>query len=601
MRKSSYRADDESSKVSPSSSGSSSSGGHKHNHHRHHHHHHESSHKKHHKNHDAHSLYSSSERELLQISPLKIVIRDPLKATGAIGVVKEEICNGIERDSKTSPIGTNPVVNDESTHSNGDNNLSNHELKMETDQSDSVKEESEGQALTNSPKEGVNCQTKSDFKIETPIDELKETLVSAVQSSESTLTQESSDSTYKGTFADCKESMKKDTMSCEMNSKSDLENIEKCDSDVNKVSEQKEAVNSFLIEQVKPVKVEANGFGGNEISQEESFSSCNNLNSCSNNKQEHSTKVMQNGIDGIANNVHSGSDDKSAASNNHFRAEDPFKGPYSSSSKDSSFQCSSTSSSSSSSKHKSSSSASSSSSTSHSKSSHHSSQSGSHKDKASHHSSKSHSSGRSSSSSHHNASSKSHRDQKSSSSSSRSSKSRENRGVQVNLDKDIEQTGVSPQDISTGNVIFKGQQSMSHIESLTRLGLTTQHSQFPVLPKFSKYLNIERYSNGGAHVVHAYHSELTALCKSDMEEFVDHYFDLVFGEPVEGESRCVMGIVHGAASPMPDFLDYLVETDPNLSVKTGNKGKSDIETTTISKFRDQVRNTKSILSAHYGI
>ncbi|RUS77025.1 hypothetical protein EGW08_015205, partial [Elysia chlorotica] len=321
----------------------------------------------------------------------------------------------------------------------------------------------------------------------------------------------------------------------------------------------------------------------------------NSLSSLKNNNQEHSTKCLENGV---TNNNSNASSENHAASVADLKTEQSFKCPLNSTSKDaSSHRSSASASSTSTSKLKSQTTVSSSSNASHSKSSHHS----SHKDKSSHHLSKSHSSGRSSSSSssssHHNASSKSHKDHRSSSSSSsRSSRSRENRGVQVNLDKESAQG--KKEDISSGNInhhdkdmIFKWQHSMSHIESLTRLGLDTHHSQFPVLPKFCKYLHVEKYSNGGAFVVHSYHSELADLCKSDMEEFVDHYFDLVFGEPSEGESRCVMGIVHGAASPMPDFLDYLVETDPNLSVKTGSKGKSDIETTTISKFREQIDQT----------
>lgn len=156
-----------------------------------------------------------------------------------------------------------------------------------------------------------------------------------------------------------------------------------------------------------------------------------------------------------------------------------------------------------------------------------------------------------------------------------------NQGVQVNL------LGDTPHPDSLK--MTKTAHQMSHTQSLFRINADKSLLQNIIQPRFSKYIHVERYSNGGALVIHAYHKELSELSKETMEEFVDHYFDLVFGEVVEGESHCVMGIVHGAAEPMPDFLDYLVEHYPNLSVKTGNKGKSDIETTTIERFREQVR------------
>lgn len=166
-------------------------------------------------------------------------------------------------------------------------------------------------------------------------------------------------------------------------------------------------------------------------------------------------------------------------------------------------------------------------------------------------------------------------------SSSRSSKSRINRGVQTDH---TELTSVPN----------KPQCQMNYMESLFRLNMNASFFQDIIKPQFRKYIHVERYTNGGAFVLHAYHDELADMDSATMEKFVDHYFDLVFGEVMEGESRFVMGIVHGAAKPMPDFLDYLVEHFPNLTVKTGNKGKSDIETTTIEKFREQVSKKKTI-------
>ena len=50
-----------------------------------------------------------------------------------------------------------------------------------------------------------------------------------------------------------------------------------------------------------------------------------------------------------------------------------------------------------------------------------------------------------------------------------------------------------------------------------------------------------------------------------------------------------MGIVHNSASYLPDLLDHMADNYPNLTVKNGVLGRnSDIETTTMSQYREQV-------------
>ena len=52
-----------------------------------------------------------------------------------------------------------------------------------------------------------------------------------------------------------------------------------------------------------------------------------------------------------------------------------------------------------------------------------------------------------------------------------------------------------------------------------------------------------------------------------------------------------MGIVHNAAEYLPDLLEHFAATYPNLIVKTGGLGRqSDIETTTMAKYCEQVSN-----------
>lgn len=50
----------------------------------------------------------------------------------------------------------------------------------------------------------------------------------------------------------------------------------------------------------------------------------------------------------------------------------------------------------------------------------------------------------------------------------------------------------------------------------------------------------------------------------------------------------VMGIIHGEASYLPDFLDYFSTKFPSAPVKMEILGKKDIETTTMANFYSQV-------------
>ena len=90
-------------------------------------------------------------------------------------------------------------------------------------------------------------------------------------------------------------------------------------------------------------------------------------------------------------------------------------------------------------------------------------------------------------------------------------------------------------------------------------------------------------------MVHSYQDELSELSPEEMEEFVEGYFDIVYGEETEGISDCVMGIVHGAAKYLPDFIDYFGECYPNMLVKAGVLGRSDVDSTTMGAYRKQLQ------------
>ncbi|KAM4748204.1 lysine-specific demethylase RSBN1L [Rhinophrynus dorsalis] len=111
--------------------------------------------------------------------------------------------------------------------------------------------------------------------------------------------------------------------------------------------------------------------------------------------------------------------------------------------------------------------------------------------------------------------------------------------------------------------------------------------------EFKHLIHIEHQPNGGASLVHAYSSELSHLSPVEMEKFAEEFVGLVFSENENCAAYYVMGIIHGAATYLPDFLDYFSFNFPNSPVKMEILGKKDIETTTISNFHAQVKRTYS--------
>nr|XP_060634299.1 lysine-specific demethylase RSBN1L [Anolis sagrei ordinatus] len=111
--------------------------------------------------------------------------------------------------------------------------------------------------------------------------------------------------------------------------------------------------------------------------------------------------------------------------------------------------------------------------------------------------------------------------------------------------------------------------------------------------EFRQFIHIEHQPNGGASVVHAYSNELSHLSPVEMERFAEEFVGLVFRENENCAAYYVMGIVHGAATYLPDFLDYFSFNFPNSPVKMEILGKKDIETTTMSNFHAQVKRTYS--------
>ncbi|XP_023666202.1 lysine-specific demethylase RSBN1L-like [Paramormyrops kingsleyae] len=111
--------------------------------------------------------------------------------------------------------------------------------------------------------------------------------------------------------------------------------------------------------------------------------------------------------------------------------------------------------------------------------------------------------------------------------------------------------------------------------------------------EFARLVHVERQPNGGALVAHAYSEELALLSPAEAQRFAQEFVTLAFSENEAGAAHFVMSIVHGAASYLPDFLEYFSLKFPNSPVKMEILGKKDIETTTMSNFHAQVKRTYS--------
>lgn len=107
--------------------------------------------------------------------------------------------------------------------------------------------------------------------------------------------------------------------------------------------------------------------------------------------------------------------------------------------------------------------------------------------------------------------------------------------------------------------------------------------------KYGKFFRIEVHPNGGASTVHLYQDEISVLNENEMNELVDEFFSVTFGEDENGFANHVMGIVHDGASHLPDLLEHMAENYSSLTVKAGVLGRnSDIETCTMSQYNEQV-------------
>ncbi|XP_032445314.1 lysine-specific demethylase RSBN1L-like [Xiphophorus hellerii] len=134
--------------------------------------------------------------------------------------------------------------------------------------------------------------------------------------------------------------------------------------------------------------------------------------------------------------------------------------------------------------------------------------------------------------------------------------------------------------------------------SNSKLPFSTKHNSQSIHPgmaglEFAPYIYIENQPNGGGLVAHAYASQLSSLSVDQRQRFAQEFVTLSFSEDKSKAAHYVMGIVHGEAKNLPDFLDYFSTKFPSAPVKMEILGKKDIETTTMANFYSQVKRTYS--------
>ncbi|CAK1546767.1 unnamed protein product [Leptosia nina] len=110
--------------------------------------------------------------------------------------------------------------------------------------------------------------------------------------------------------------------------------------------------------------------------------------------------------------------------------------------------------------------------------------------------------------------------------------------------------------------------------------------------KYHRLMRVETHPNGGASVVYLHQNDVDMLGPTQQEALAKEFLKLVFSENSDGWANFVCGVVRGAAGRLPCLLKCLSEKYPTLTVKAGVLARaSDIETTTISRYYQQVQQT----------
>ncbi|KAH9410309.1 round spermatid basic protein, partial [Tyrophagus putrescentiae] len=119
--------------------------------------------------------------------------------------------------------------------------------------------------------------------------------------------------------------------------------------------------------------------------------------------------------------------------------------------------------------------------------------------------------------------------------------------------------------------------------------------------KYGRFYRLEQCVNGGAKVLHLYLDEIVGLNREGRHELAVEFMRESFREEPPNVAVYVISIVHNAAAYQPDWLEWLADREPALTVKAGVLGHgSDIETTNMAKYRENVHKTYQSGTFRYG-
>ncbi|TRY70458.1 hypothetical protein TCAL_17337 [Tigriopus californicus] len=117
---------------------------------------------------------------------------------------------------------------------------------------------------------------------------------------------------------------------------------------------------------------------------------------------------------------------------------------------------------------------------------------------------------------------------------------------------------------------------------------------------YSNLMRVETYPNGFGQVLHLWQEDIDSLSDEEKELLAREFLAEAFVEE-KGYAKYCCAIVHGAARGMPDFLEYLGDQHGSLTIKHGIIGHPrDMETTTMSHYRDRVRENYKSGTFRYG-
>ena len=109
--------------------------------------------------------------------------------------------------------------------------------------------------------------------------------------------------------------------------------------------------------------------------------------------------------------------------------------------------------------------------------------------------------------------------------------------------------------------------------------------------KYGYLMKVETCANGLGKVLHMWQKEIDSLnlVEEEMENLAKDFITETFKENEDGYAYYCCSVVHGAATYLPDFLEYLGSEHSNMTIKHGIIGQPrELETTVMSNYRDKV-------------